>query len=237
MRDFPGKGQLRPLVNWARRMRDNRRLRQCVDRLRSGAPIERGLLTTARRAWGNEGWSADLRYLEEGIARASRCTAPILECGTGLTTLLTCAVAELNRTPVYSLEQDARWFDFVRAALGRCGLSARMSYAPLINYGDFAWYDLTGVELPRRIGLVLCDGPAVFDEPWRPEVRDQWRVGVLPVLTERGIHVDEVLLDDADEPRAPRLLERWRREFGCEQEMIVAGEGAAVLMRPRPALH
>ena len=65
---------------------------------------------------------------------------------------------------------------------------------------------------------MLCDGPAVL-EPWGPEIRAAWRVGVLPVLSKQGITVDEVLLDDADEPRAARLLERWRRDFGCEPEV------------------
>jgi hypothetical protein len=233
MRDFIGKRQLRALITSARRAVDSHRLGRCVDRLRSGAAIDRELLGTARRAWGNEAWSADLRYLEEGTTRASRSTAPILECGTGLTTLLACAVAERNGVPVHCLEQDASWVDVVRGALARYGLKARVSYAPLVPHDDFVWYDLRGIELPKRFGLVLCDGPAIL-EPWGPEIRAAWRVGVLPVLSEQGITVDEVLLDDVDEPRAPRLLERWRREFGCEQEVIGSAEGGMAVMRPRP---
>jgi len=235
MRDFFGKRQLRAIVTSVRRAMDNHRLGSVVDRLRSGAAIDRELLLTARRAWGNEAWSADLRYLEEGTTRASRSTAPILECGTGLTTLLACAVAERKGVPVYCLEQDAGWTEVVREALARYGLSAHVSYAPLVPHGDLVWYDISGIELPRKFGLVLCDGPAVL-EPWSPEIRAGWRAGVLPVLAKQGIAVDEVLLDDADEPRAARLLERWRVEFGCEEVVIGTSDGATAVVRPRPAL-
>jgi len=232
MRDFFGKRQLKSFIASARRAVDDHRLGRCVDRLRSGAPIDLELLRTARSAWGNEAWSADLRYLEEGTTRASRSTAPILECGTGLTTLLACAVAERTGVPVHCLEQDASWVEVVRGALARYGLSAHVSYAPLVPQDDFVWYDLRGIELPKRFGLVLCDGPAVL-EPWGPEIRAAWRVGVLPVLSKLGITVDEVLLDDADEPRAARLLERWRRDFGCEQEVSSPAEAGMAVMRPR----
>ena len=235
MRDFFGKRQLKSFIASARRAVDDHRLGRCVDRLRSGAPIDLELLRTARSAWGNEAWSADLRYLEEGTTRASRSTAPILECGTGLTTLLACAVAERTGVPVHCLEQDASWVEVVRGALARYGLSAHVSYAPLVPQDDFVWYDLRGIELPKRFGLVLCDGPAVL-EPWSPEIRAGWRAGVLPVLAKQGIAVDEVLLDDADEPRAARLLERWRVEFGCEEVVIGTSDGATAVVRPRPAL-
>ncbi len=233
MRDFLGKRQIEALVGSARRALDCRRLGRVVDALRSGAPIDRELLRTARRAWGNESWSAHLRYLEEGTKRASRSSAPILECGTGVTTLLACAVAERKGVPVYCLEQDPGWAEVVKDALARYGLSARVSHAPLVRHGDLAWYDIRGIELPRRFGLVLCDGPAVL-EPWSPEIRAAWQAGVLPVLREEGIAVDEVLLDDADEPRAASLLERWRLEFDCEEVVFGTAEGATAVIRPRP---
>jgi len=233
MRDFLGKQQLKALIASARRAMDDHRLRFVLDTLRSGAPIDRELLRTARRAWGNESWSAHLRYLEEGTKRASRSTAPILECGTGLTTLLACAVAERKGVRVYCLEQDAVWTEVVRDALARYGLSARVSHAPLVRHDDLVWYDIRGIELPRRFGLVLCDGPAVL-EPWSPEIRAGWQAGVLPVLRDEGIAVDEVLLDDADEPRAAGLLERWRLEFDCDEVVIGTAEGATAVIRPRP---
>ena len=233
MRDFVGKRQLKAIIGSARRALDSRRLGQVVDALRSGAPADRELLRTARRAWGNEAWSADLRYLEEGATRASRSSAPILECGTGLTTLLACAVAERKRVPVYCLEQDQGWAAVVQEALARYGLSARVSHAPLVPHGDLVWYDIRGIDLPRKFGLVLCDGPAVL-EPWSPEIRAGWRAGVLPVLAKHGIAVDEVLLDDADEPRAAGLLERWRLEFDCDEVVLGTAEGATAVIRPRP---
>lgn len=80
-----------------------------------------------------------------------------------------------------------------------------------MDYGSFVRYDVESVALPEHVELVLCDGPAVFEE-WG-EAHAQWRYGVLPVLASRGAKVDRILLDDATEPRAAGLLRRWRQEF------------------------
>src|SRR5262245_60011254 len=103
---LPGKRYVRSMINSLQRIYDERLLTRYIEALRAGAPADRALLGKARAAWGNEGYSADLRYLEEMTARVARCSGPILECGTGLTTLLAGVLAEKRAVPVLSIEQD-----------------------------------------------------------------------------------------------------------------------------------
>jgi hypothetical protein len=203
-----------------------------VEALRSGIPIHHQLLHTARSAWGNAGWSADIAYLTETVERVQRSAGPILECGTGLTTILAGAIAERRGASLISLEQDAKWFSVIQRALARYRLPVAVFYAPLRQYDEFVWYDLKGIELPRYFDLALCDGPAVY-EPWSPEIRAQWRVGLLPVLRAAGTSVREVLCDDMEEPRAALLLDRWRKELDVDQEIISTDHGCCAVVHPR----
>src|SRR5215475_13344481 len=62
--------------------------RMCARSLMSGAPVTKDLLAELIRTWGNEEWNADPPYLLAVCEAASRVNAPILECGSGLTTIL-----------------------------------------------------------------------------------------------------------------------------------------------------
>jgi hypothetical protein len=229
--NVPGKAYLRAGLDRLERVYDTYQLSRCVKALRSGAQSRDEILHTARSAWGNEGWSADIAYLAETAERVQRCAGPILECGSGLTTILAGAIAEHRGVSLFSLEQDAQWFSIIQRALARTRVRVAVFHAPLRHYGDFVWYDLKGIELPRRFDLVLCDGPAVY-EPWSPGIQAQWRVGLLPVLNAAGTSVREVLCDDMEEPRAALLLDRWRNEFGCDHEIIATKYGRCAVVYP-----
>src|SRR5678815_2448547 len=56
--------------------------------------------------WGNESWSALDEYLVRCIQEASACDGNILECGSGLTTLLMGIIAKRRRIQVWSLEHN-----------------------------------------------------------------------------------------------------------------------------------
>lgn len=227
------QGVLDPL----QRQVSDRRLRKLVGSFRANPSPDRDLLEQFRRAWGNESFSADVTYVSEVVSSVSRCSAPVLECGSGLTTLVAGLVGEKRDVTVLSLEQDREWAGFVTQRLRTNGIhNVELRYAPLRNYGGFVWYDVESVALPERFELVLCDGPAVFEE-WG-EAHAQWRYGVLPVLTSRGVKVDRVLLDDATEPRAAGLLRRWHQEFGMGHTLIRAIDGDCAVVsagaeRPR----
>lgn len=199
-------------------------LQQSVRVFRSSSAPDRGLIENLWRAWGNESWSADVTYVSEVVSRVGRSATDVLECGSGLTTLAAALVGEGHDLTIWSLEQDPEWVDFVSQRLRRYNIrNVKLINAPLRDYGGYVWYDIDNVDLPNHFELVLCDGPAVL-EKWGGSYAN-WRYGILPVLAEKGIRVDEVLLDDATEPRAANLLLRWRTEFGMSHRMIQSGDG------------
>ncbi|HEX6249920.1 MAG TPA: hypothetical protein VFZ56_00645 [Gemmatimonadaceae bacterium] len=213
------------------RQASDRRLRKLVNSFRADPSSGTALLEQFRRAWGNESFSADVTYVSEVVSHVSRCSAPVLECGSGLTTLVAGLAAERRGVTVLSLEQDREWAEFVTQRLRRNAIhNVEVRYAPLRDYGGFVWYDVETVALPERFELVLCDGPAVFEE-WG-EAHAQWRYGVLPVLAARSVRVDRILLDDATEPRAARLLRRWQQAFGMSHTLIQASDGDCAVVNP-----
>lgn len=165
------------------------------------------LLTSLRDAWGNAPWTARADYLRATLALALRGGGPILECGSGLTTLVLAVAARHTARAVVSLENDPRWARTVAEALARHGLAqVRIVLAPLRDYGAFHWYDIAGLELPGKFSLVICDGP--------PGSTPGGRYGLLPVMRERLAFDCVILLDDAERPGEQEALARWGREFG-----------------------
>jgi hypothetical protein len=57
-------------------------------RLPPGELPSRSMLMDLRVGWGNEGWSGNLDFMEEVARRAATTAGPILECGSGVTTVL-----------------------------------------------------------------------------------------------------------------------------------------------------
>lgn len=102
--------------------------------------------------WDNE-WSGQTELLETCIHLGRNAKGPILECGSGLTTLVLAAV---SNHPVIALESSPVWGSYTERMLAKYGLDADIRCAPLKDFGAFEWYQ-TG-ELPE-IGLVVCDGP------------------------------------------------------------------------------
>ncbi len=206
------------------------RLRQSVRTFRENPAPTHGDIQRFRRAWGNESYSADASYVSEVFSRVRRCVGPILECGSGLTTLVAALAAEARNLTIWSLEQDLEWVDLVKQKLKRHRIrNVVLKHAPLKEYRDYVWYDVSQVDLPSGFECGLWEGPAVgrtWGRAYAP-----WRYGVLPVLRENGIAVDEILLDDADEPRAAGLLASWKKEFDMGHHMLESSDGDCAVVR------
>lgn len=212
---FPGKELIRDtIVEPLRQFSADRKLDRAIDDLRRGGKD----LQALKRGWRNEGFEGDVRFLEETWARTpGKC---ILECGSGLTTI----IAAARGGEVWCLEQHAEWAEKVSKVLRRNNLTANILVAPLKQYDGYVWYDLTGATIPSAFDLVICDGPYVSAE-LGADYHKAWRYGVLPQLKNRGVHVKEMLIDDLDEPRAVPVLDRWVREFGLTYEAIRSASG------------
>lgn len=186
-----------------------------VRQLRDG--VSESALRRLSTGWGNEGVSADLGFLRAALDYAERTDAPILECGTGLTTVALGVRAGPGQ--VWSLEHDGEWAYKARAALRASRANgARVFYARLRSYGDVSWYTVPE-GLPESFGLVVCDGPPTEQTPGG-------RAGLWAVLGDR-IKEATVLLDDAGRDSEARLLERLRAKgwtaavTGCRRPYAV----------------
>lgn len=101
-------------------------------------------------------YSADVGTLAVIVGLARKCRGPILEAGSGISTVLMAAVSDSN---VYSLEHLPHWAARTvswaeEAGVGNIGLCQ----AQLVD----GWYDVGAFDLPNRFALGFCDGPPRF---------------------------------------------------------------------------
>jgi hypothetical protein len=193
--------------------------------LPTGEVPSRQLLSDLIAGWDNEGFAADLDYADELASRATTTTGPILECGSGLTTIILGLLAGRRSVEVWSLESSAQWHHRISGTLEHYGIKgAKISLAPLHDYGDFSWYDLSLLDLPDKFSLVVCDGP--------PGTTKGGRYGLMPVLGNRLSAGSVILLDDAERPGEIESLNRWKREVHLDFRMVEKSSGTfAVITR------
>lgn len=228
----PAKQVLKKLiVDPVRSKIRNHHLKICIRRLRAGERSTE-LLIELLKAWGNEGFSADLRYVQEATRLAEKCKGPILECGTGLTTLICGVIAEKRGIELWCLEQDLEWLDEVKRILDANNIKPKLFFTPLQIFGNYAWHDISRIGLPKHFGLVICDGPFISNE-WPEEIFKGWRFGVMPALSFRSITFSTLLLDDANEKRAPEVLAQWDNKFGVQHKIIESELGDCAIVTPR----
>jgi hypothetical protein len=189
--------------------------RQAMRKLASlpaGEIPTRELLTKLRMGWNNQGWDAKLDYFEEILRRAATIDGPILECGSGLSTLVLGHVAGKRNIATWSLEHNQDWYRRVSSTIERHKIpGANLCLSPVREYEEFNWYDPPLDQMPASFSLIICDGP--------PDLANGGRYGLLPVLGDRLAPGAVILFDDAREPGQPEVLKRWATEFGVSVEM------------------
>ena len=203
----------------ARRIRDNSRtsiqrffLRRhllALDRmLGDGRKVNPRTMGGLVRAWGNEAWSTSVPLLMAMLEWLPQTGGDIVECGSGLSTLvLASAVRRLDRRLI-SLEHDASWAGRVNDHLPvHMRSNVEIAIAPLKDYGEFDWYSLDAVAMPKSIGFILCDGP--------PGMTRGGRYGLAPVLRSRLAPGCIVLLDDTQRSEEQAIANRWCAEWSA----------------------
>lgn len=190
-------------------------LKRGLRALRRGGNPDDALLDRLIWAWDNEGFSGDRSYMRRVVEAARAVQGPVLECGSGLTTLLVAACAGENLRAC-SLEHVGEWRNRVRDRALRCGLKTEVLDAELVSYGDFDWYRVPE-ETPTDIRLVICDGP--------PAATHGGRYGLLPVCVSRLAPGCIILLDDAERDDERRIAEAWQREYGLTCAWRASGNG------------
>lgn len=163
--------------------------------------------------WGNEGWSGLSEYLAACVAHALGTRGPILECGSGLSTLLVGTVAKKRGLAHWSLEHVPEWATTVQMHLDRYAIDSVVLCArPLKDYGDYSWYDPPIESMPPAFSLVICDGP--------PASTKGGRYPLTTVLGSRLQVGTTVLLDDAHREPEVEIARRWKDELDARFEII-----------------
>ncbi len=174
----------------------------------------RGVIATPNKVisdltygWGNEGWSASDEYLLSCLQFALASHGPILECGSGLTTIMLGVVAHGTGNIVWTLEHDQVWYERVNKYIKRFKIrSVRLCFSPLKDFGDFCWYTVPLDLMPDMFSMVVCDGP--------PGRTRGGRYGLLPIMKQRLKPGATILLDDAEREQEKAIAIRWADELG-----------------------
>jgi len=103
-------------------------------------------------AYGNRSFAATPELLKIAYDMA-KSNKKVLECGSGLTTLVMAAAG----ADVIALEEHEEWAAKTRAALAQCGLSAQVIVTPM----DGQWFEVSDSikDVAGDADMILIDGP------------------------------------------------------------------------------
>ena len=175
--------------------------------------------------WNNEGMAAKREFIRGIVEHSWQTTGPILECGSGLSTLVAGLIARRTGNHIWSLEHDPVWANRITATLDNYGIECvTVCLTHLRDFGDYVWYDTSELQLPARFSFVICDGP--------PGDTRGGRYGVLPECIDRLDPDCTIILDDAQRPVERAALERWAAEFGTRHEIVGTREMFARIRLP-----
>jgi hypothetical protein len=169
------------------------------------------LLSDLIYGWGNS-WSARHEFLDSCLQHVRKSDGPILECGSGLSTLLVGALAQQMGKSVWTLEHDAEYACRVQGFLDRYGVhSVKICVSPLEDFGEFDWYQPPAfASIPGKFSLVICDGP--------PGGTRGGRFGLVPVMREKLRPDCTILLDDGGREDEREIASLWAAMLGAHEE-------------------
>lgn len=151
------------------------------------------------KAWGNDVYSAAGDFLGAAVMLARAADGPVLDCGSGLTTLVM-AAANPN-VKIYSLESSKRWVQKIDAEATRQGLKNIEFCCGSLKGG---WYQMPP-DWPRDYALAVVDGPRRIDGH---------RGGAVDLCAK------VFLFDDVDDPNIRWLAEETARARGIELAIL-----------------
>lgn len=164
--------------------------------------LKRGEITPENIAgicehWGNIPWAAGAGMVSAYAQAAKDCGGDILECGSGLTSLV--AAAMNSKNTVYALEHDEIWAARMRKAARELDLTnLRIIDTSIVEN----WYALPE-DFPKSFSLIMVDGPPRGES-------DRFKI------RESGIDVtgSTVFFDDIDQELMTECVDKFAKEFG-----------------------
>jgi hypothetical protein len=186
---------------------------QFVEAIEADLEPSRNVLRRLIYGWGNEGWSASEAFLSACVRESLACRhGTILECGSGLTTLLVGAIADRRDLEFVSLEHMPEWREHVMSCARTVAIHrVRVELAPLQDYDGYFWYSIPASIRPP-ISLVLCDGP--------PGDTPGGRYGLIPAVRHLLHDRCVILLDDAIREDEQVIARRWQQDVSVTCQLI-----------------
>lgn len=168
-----------------------------------------------------EQWSACADFLELIVNHALQAKpTTLLECGSGLTTLVLARACQLNGTGhLYSLENGEQYARQSRDVIEFYGLSDYVTvlHAPLSDYSvnqqNYQWYSLEELCI-SQVDLFVIDGPPGF-------IQKHSRYPALPLLHDSLANDCRIFLDDARRDDELEIVSLWQQQFDdCHFEYL-----------------
>ena len=191
--------------------------------LRDGMFPDTALLRQLKWWWGNPGYTSTIDYLAAVWSASAKSDGPILECGSGLTTLVAGAVAAKNGTRLVVLEHHQPSYDRMIKILEQLKLThIQLLYCPLTSFDGFDWYDTHDHMVPEKVALVICDGP--------PGSVPGGRYGLIPLMQHTFDQTTRILMDDTHRRKERAVIRCWYKEPSLEIVEIFRQRTFAKLM-------
>lgn len=169
---------------WLRR-RENQTLQHVAAKVAAGASTLDDY--NEARDYIDNHWGAQVDVLAAAIGLARKADKPIIEAGSGLSTVLMAAATEQT---VFCLEHDPLHAQKLRDMATLTGAkNIALCLQPIID----GWYDMSDLDLPEHFSLGLCDGP--------PRLTGSR----LPFFD--NFNCDTLVIDDADDASYRAALE------------------------------
>ncbi len=176
-------------------------LRHVADEVRQGSN-DIALLSEALRHVDNA-YGAMVDVLALAVLSARKADGPILEIGSGLSTILMAAAAP--EQTVWCIEHDPIWAERLKQMAYEAGTTNINLCTQPIKDG---WYDLSDIELPGRFALALVDGP-----PRQLGSR-------MPFYERLASRCDAIVVDDVDDPTYADEITTWARLHGRQIDFV-----------------
>lgn len=173
-------------------------------------PLTGMSLRLLESGWEDDGFHASLEFLNAVACFAATTSGPILELGTGLTTLLLGVIAEKTGSEIWSFEHSPLFHSRIAAHINRYRLkNVHAVLAELRDFGDFEWYDSASIsDLPSDFSVVVVDGP--------PGDTKGGRFGLMPVFHNRLARDVQIIFDDAERAAELEVLKAWEKGWGLK---------------------
>lgn len=206
-----GKHIIRDSLGASLRRQKGETLEYVCRRIQTRQETEDDLLEAIK--YVNNPFGAPSTVLGVGIALARKATKPIIECGSGLSTVLIAAATDQQ---VWAIENHPNHAQKLRDMVKEAGLTNVVLVTAAIKDG---WYDLSAdaAAMPERFGLAIVDGPPRY-------LGDRMKF-----FDHFGQACDVMLFDDADGDGYLNKLREWAaangRQVNAQHRVAVISDG------------